>query len=469
MTKTITITMTKTKEALLCAFLIFIFQFSTLNSLQAQDLTLDSCLALARHNNVEIRTSQLEMEHAREVKRQVFTKYFPQVNLMGLGYYSANPLIHFGIDDIQSNDMRELLQSLYDLVATESDVQKEVSLMKRGANGSLMVAQPLYAGGRIVTGNKLASLGVEVAGLQAEMKMRDIIENIESTYYLVAGLQQKVATVTAALTLIDSLDRTVQLALDNGLVTRADALQLQLKRNEMLANQQQLASGIRLSKRMLCTQIGIEYSDALVFADPFNENQNENQKWGDSQFPLSLPSSFSRPEARLLQLSVEAEQLQRRLTLGEALPQLTLIGTAYYGNMIKTDASANAVMLLSLSVPLTGWWETSHKLKQHDIRIQEARIKQDHYNQMMSLEEEKAYSDMVDAAMLMKSDSAALEIAQENYRLSVLNYQAGVITLTEVLQAQTLLLQAQNAITDRQTTYVVARRRLMDLRNGNEK
>lgn len=438
---------------------IISFQFSILYS---QTLTLDSCLALARRNNVEIRTSQLEMEHAREVKRQVFTKYFPQVNLMGLGYYSANPLIHFGIDDIQSNDMRELLQELYDLVSTESDVKKEVSLMKRGANGSLVVAQPLYAGGRIATGNKLANLGVEAAELQAEMKTRDIIENIESTYFLVAGLQQKVVTVTAALTLIDSLDHVVQLALDNGLVTHADALQLQLKRNEMLANQQQLASGIRLSKRLLCTQIGIEYSDALTFADPFSNFEIRNSIF-EIRNSLAVGDSL-RPEARLLQLSVEAEQLQRRLTLGEALPQLTLIGTAYYGNMIKTDASANAVALISLSIPLTGWWEMSHKLRQHDIRIQEARIKQDYFNHMMSLEEEKAYSDMLDAAMLMKSDSAALEIAQENYRLSVLNYQAGVTTLTEVLQAQALLLQAQNAITDRQTTYVTARRRLMDLR-----
>ena len=176
------------------------------------------------------------------------------------------------------------------------------------------------------------------------------------------------------------------------------------------------------------------------------------------------PSSGSRPEKRLLELSVEAEQLQKRLTLGESLPQLAIIGTGFYGNLIKNDPSANAVGLLSLSVPLSGWWETSHKMKQHNIRITEARIKQEHYNQMMSLEEEKAYSDMLDAAMLMQSDSTALEIAQENYRLATLNYQAGVSTLSEVLEAHALLLQAQNAITDRHTTYVVARRRLMDLR-----
>ena len=403
----------------------------------------------------------MEIECAREVKKQVFTKYFPQVSLNGIGYYSVNPLIHFSLEDVQSSDMREILLDLYDLVSSSgSDVKKELSLMKHGLNGSVIAAQPIYAGGRITTGNKLAELGIEAAELQAEMKMRDILEEIESTYFLVTGLQQKVATVTAALDLIDSLDRTVQIALNSGLVTRADALQVQLKRNEMLANQQQLASGIRLSKRLLCNQRGIQHNDDLVFEVP------------RSDMPILITFTHSdtgdtlRPETRLLEMSVEAEELKRRLTLGEALPQLSIIGAANYGNLIKNDASANALALISLSVPLTSWKETSHKLRQHDIQIAEARLRQEHLNKMMSLEEEKAYSDMVDAATLLKSDSAALEIAQENYRLATLNYEAGVATLSEVLQAQALLLQAHNAITDRHTTYIVARHRLMDLRKS---
>lgn len=422
----------------------------------SQRLTLDSCLALARRNNAEIRTSRLEVESAREVKRQVFTKYFPQVNLSGIGYYAASPLIHFGLEDIQSNDMRVLLEALYELVSEETDVQNEISLMKKGASGSVMVAQPIFAGGRIVAGNKLANLGVEAAELQAEMKERDIVENIESTFYLVAGLQEKESTVNAALSLIDSLDLTVQTALANGLVTRADALQLQLKRNEMLANQQQLASGIRLAKRLLCYQIGIEYTEEFGV---------QNAECGNNDIELQAPTSepSRRPESRLLELGLEAEQLQRQLTLGEALPQLTFIGTAYYGNIIKNDPTSNAMALLSLSVPLTGWWETSHKLRQHDIRIEEARVRQEYLSQMMSLEVEKAYSDMIDAAVLMKSDSAAMEIARENLRLATLNYEAGIITLSDVLQAHAQLLQAQNAITDRHTTYLLARRRLHDL------
>ena len=445
-------------KVLLCASFLLCSHFSVLNS---QVLSLDSCLALARRNNVDIRTSQIEIEKAREVKAQVYTKYFPQVQLSALGYYAANPLLNFGIEDVQSSDMREILEALYESVAAAgSDIKKEVTMMKKGVSGSLVLAQPIYTGGRIATGNRLAELGVEAAELQSEIQIRDIIENIESSYYLIIALQQKEATVSSALALIDSLDRTVQSALANGLVTRSDALQIQLKRNEMLANQQQLASGIRLSKRLLCCQIGIDYSDALSFSDP------------SLVAPPPLSFSYStvgdsiRPETRLLQLSVEAEELNRRMTLGEALPQLTLLGSAYYGTIMKTNPTGNAVALLSLSVPLTSWWETSHKLRQHDIRIAEARMKQEHLTHMMSLEEEKAYSDMIDSYMLLKSDSAALDVAQENYRLADLNYKAGVAMISDVLQAHTLLLQAQNAITDRRTTYIMARRRLLDLQRS---
>ena len=70
---------------------------------------------------------------------------------------------------------------------------------------------------------------------------------------------------------------------------------------------------------------------------------------------------------------------------------------------------------------------------------------------------------MVEAEALLQSDRAAYDMAQENYRVAELNYKAGLTTITDVLEANTLLLQAQNAITDRQITYQSARRRYYDL------
>lgn len=449
-------------KRLFCASLLLLSSYFLVPA-TAQTLSLDSCLALARRNNTDIRTAKTAVQKAQAVKDQVFTKYFPNITAQGLGYTAVRPMIEFGVDDVKSDDMRELLEAIYQAFSEETDVSDHLELMKRGIGGSIIASQPIYVGGRIVNGNRLASLGVDAANLQAQMKIRDVLEQVESTYYLVVGLKEKTATVESALRLIDSLSHTVNSALANGLATKADALQVELKRNEIKAQQQQLTSGLRLSRRLLCIQIGIEYTDAIDFGA-------EGGKWkvesdADLSTLNSQLSTSQRPERQLLDLNIRAQQLQKKLTIGEALPQLAFVGIGYYGNIIRNNPTGNAVALLSLSIPITNWWETSLKVREHNLRIDEARTMQEDLDKKMSLEEEKAYTDMVDAYMLIHSDSAALDLAQENYRLANLNYSAGTITLNDVLQAQTLLLKAQNALTDRRIAYLIARRRLQDLTN----
>ena len=447
----------------LCLGLIFNFQLPFFNFTQAQTLTLDSCLVLARRNNADIRISQLDVERARAVKNQAFTHFFPQLQLNGMGYVAARPMISFALEDIRSNDMRDLLEAIYNVFSEETDVTDRLELMKHGFSASVVAVQPIFTGGRILNGNRLASLGEEAASLQAKIKMRDVLEDVESTYYLVVGLKEKEAAVVAAMTLIDSLERVAESALANGLATRADILQISLKRNEINAKRQQLASGIRMSRLLLCNQIGIRYSDSVDFGG------DSLLKMHPTVVELSgshlLQQESHRPESRLLEINVESQKLLKKMTKGETRPQLALVGIGYYGNAVRNDLSANAVAGFSLNVPLTDWWGTAHKMKEHNIRIEQAQMAETHFGELMSLEEEKAYNDMVDACMLMRSDSAALQLARENYRLAEINYAAGVTTVSEVLQAHALLLQAENAVTDRRVTYLVARRRLADLRD----
>ncbi len=447
----------------LCLGLIFNFQLPFFNFTQAQTLTLDSCLVLARRNNADIRISQLDVERARAVKNQAFTHFFPQLQLNGMGYVAARPMISFALEDIRSNDMRDLLEAIYNVFSEETDVTDRLELMKHGFSASVVAVQPIFTGGRILNGNRLASLGEEAASLQAKIKMRDVLEDVESTYYLVVGLKEKEAAVVAAMTLIDSLERVAESALANGLATSADILQISLKRNEINAKRQQLASGIRMSRRLLCNQIGIGYSDSVDFGgDSLLKMHSTVVELSGSHL---LQQESHRPESRLLEINVESQKLLKKMTKGETRPQLALVGIGYYGNAVRNDLSANAVAGFSLNVPLTDWWGTAHKMKEHNIRIEQAQMAETHYGELMTLEEEKAYNDMVDACMLMRSDSAALQLARENYRLAEINYAAGVTTVSEVLQAHALLLQAENAVTDRRVTYLVARRRLADLRD----
>ena len=224
-------------------------------------ITLDSCFALARANNAQFKTDKLDIERAKEVKEQVFTKFFPQVSLGYLAYYAVNPVIKYGVDDI-NDEFGEILKAIIELLDENgANIPTEINLMQKGQSISAVAVQPVYAGGRVRNGNKLAKIGVEAAELKAEVSERDVLENIESTYYLVVGLKSKVATLQSALTLIDSLDKMANVAYDAGLVTKNDILRIALERNKYQALQLQLNNGIVLSSQLLCQQIGIEYPE----------------------------------------------------------------------------------------------------------------------------------------------------------------------------------------------------------------
>ena len=425
---------------------------------QTPVLTLDSCFALAKANNTQLLTDQLEIQKAQEVKAQVFTKHFPQVSISYLAYYAARPIIEYGINDIQDDDLgaflSALITTLNDPEGANMGLPTEINLMEKGHGVNATAMMPVYAGGRILNGNRLANVGIEAAQLKAEVSERDMLENIESTYYLVLGLQDKVHTVESALALTDSLDHIVDVALKAGLITKSDKLRLALKQNELKANQLQLNNGIVLASQLLCQQIGITYPEDGLTLDTASFSIKNHAD--------ALRENFIRPEQQLLQLQIDAEKLRKKLTLGEALPQVGIGGTYSYGNLVR-KYKGNAIALAQVSIPLTQWWETSHKLKEHNIAIREAELMQKDLTEKMGLQVKQAYNQMVEAEALMQSDKAALDMAQENYRLAELNYRAGMNTITDVLEAHALLLQAKNAITDRQITYLTARRRYHDL------
>ena len=435
--------------------LVLVLAFLTLGLTAQNDvLTLDSCFALAKANNAQFKTSKLQIEQAQEVKKQVFTKYFPQITANYLGYYAMNPLIQYGVNEFSTDEFGQILKAIIEnLHDAGFGIPTEIGFMKKGQGVGATAVQPIFAGGRIITGNKLAKLGIEAAELQAEVTERDVLENIESTYYLVVGLQSKVATLQTALELIDSLDHTVDVALKAGLVTKNDQLRVAMKRNELRAQQIQLNNGIVLASQLLCQQLGIDYPEEGLALD---NDLNNNDMFFEND-------DFVRPEIRLLQLQIDAEVFYKRMARGEALPEIGVGALLSYGDMIQKFYKGNAIFFARVQVPITQWWETSHKIKEHNLKIEQYEIMQQDLTEKMSLQEKQADNKMVEAEALLESDKAALDMAQENYHIADVNYQAGMNTITDVLEANALLLQAQNAITDRQITYVTARRRYHDL------
>lgn len=432
-------------------------------------LTLDSCLSLARQNNKQLRCARLDIGRAEEVKSQAMTKYFPQVKATAAGYHSLHPLVEAGIDDLGNASVRDLLTTLYGNYGAALGLGNTLSLFQYGYQAGVTALQPVYAGGKIVAGNRLAQTGVEAARLQTAITERDILEQVEESYWMVAGLTDKQQTLQTATALLDTLHRTVQAAVDAGLALPTDLLQVELRQSEIQRMRIQLDNGLALARRAL-RQAVCPTPPAESGAD--NDSLRVASVDADSVLQ-ALPAEKQEspcPESSLLALQVRAAELQHRMTLAEALPQVAV--GAHYGysnlqtNILRNglgNKTGNGAVFVSVSVPLTAWWETGHKLRAASLAVEQARLKQAQGDELLDLRVQQAYDQMTESYCLMAENRHAVAIARENYRLSAVNYRAGLGTVADLLAAQTACLQAENALTDAQIAYRVRLRRYNDL------
>ena len=434
----------------------------------AQTLTLDSCLQLARTNNRDIRSAALNVDKAKQVKAQVVTKFFPSVSGGAMGYHSLHPQVEVGIDNFGNAAARDILTTLYGNYGAALGLPASVGFLQYGYMAGVAAVQPVFVGGKIVNGNRLAQVGVEAAELQQEITERDKLESIEQMYWLIVGLQDKQSTLTTTLQLLDTIHHTVSVAVEAGIALKSDLLQVEMRQAELERTQVQLTNGILLATEALCQSIGIPYSDSLHL-----ESLVLNSPLGAQSLILNSPSDIqSSPESQLLALQTKANELQYKMTLADALPKVA-VGAAYGYSKLQADVlrndignnKGNGALMVTVSVPLTSWWETGHKLKEKKLAIEQAQLEQADKNELLNLRLQQAYHQLLEAQWMCESMDKALLQAEENYRLSLLNYQAGMATITDLLTAQALLSKAQNDCLDAQITYRLACRHYTLLAN----
>lgn len=129
-------------------------------------LTLDQCREMALQNNSSAVGAALDLKAAEYQKQEAFAEYFPRVSAMGFGFWAFNPLLEIGVKDIfGNNDFSNNLQNLIESYAPMYGISPSYSTLNRGYLAGISVMQPLFAGGRIVNGNRLAGIGVEAARL----------------------------------------------------------------------------------------------------------------------------------------------------------------------------------------------------------------------------------------------------------------------------------------------------------------
>lgn len=403
---------------------------------QMTEMTLDECLRLAADNDPYLKNSKLDVQAAREQAREAVWSFFPQVSVNSMGFYALDPLFKITVTDVLGHsDMAYNINESLGTYARENGLNPYYSTLKSGFSVGVGAIQPIYAGGRIVNGNRLARLGVEAATLQSRIKEKETAEEVEMKYWRIVALQEKAVTLREARSLLDTVYRDVSNAVNAGLAVSSDIDAVNLKRKELDAGEVKLKAGLKLAKMDIFNAIGVQYSVLALDGYHFQGDTDRLPAPSEVIVPDDEISTFE--ESRLLGVKVEAERLEKRMYVGEMLPQVAL-GAGYgYSNLFgRKDGNLNGVGVVTVKIPLTDIGKAVSRSKRYDYSIQKARNEQDYLDAQLLLQLHKLQIDMESSWDQLEISLQAVKDARKSLDRALAEYGAGRVTLSELMKCR---------------------------------
>ena len=402
-----------------------------------ETLTLEQCRELALKNNAGLKNAALSVEIAGQQKKEAFTKYFPSVSATGVGVVFSEALMNTTVETGQPapND------------------KAEIDMIKNNIVGGVMAMQPVFVGGQIVNGNRLAKAGEEVSRLQRQMTENEVLLATERYFWQLVSLKEKLKTIESAETMLARILSDVKIAVEAGLTTRNDLLRVELEQNRLESGKLKAENGLQILKMAFAQHIGLG-TDAFDIESP------------DIEMPL-LPPYFgegrgrveNRPEYKLLEKSVDVAKLQRDMEIGKHLPTIA-VGAGYnwlkmdVGMQTKTDKNFGMLMA-TVSIPISDWWGGSHAVKRKKMELTKAENVKQEKSDLLSLQMQQISNELTEARRQTQLANKAISSAEENLKISQDNFNAGVTILSDLLDAQNLLQQSRDQYTEAVTEYFI--------------
>lgn len=424
----------------------FVFMLGAIIAVGAtaqRQYTLAQLLDSARQHNFAIRSARHNIEVAELQRKEAFTKYFPNVSGTSLWFNASKGMAEMSLD-LSEKIPPELGMSLSQLLPPETLASLtqpiNISMMKNGVVASLMAVQPVFAGGQIINGNKLAKLGEDVSRLQLKLSENEVEKTTEQYYWQMVTMQEKVRTIDAVEALLSDIHKDVDVAVRAGLAMRNDLLQVELRQNDVASQRLKLMNALSLVRMVLSQHCGLRDTAFVISYNP------------EATLPLAVRQDHqlaltSTTEYKLLGKQVEAAELQRKMTFGQNLPSVA-IGAGYnYHNLLDHNQNF-AMVFATVSVPISDWWGGSYALKRKKIEVQKAQEQLVENGELLKIRMQSAWNGVEESYNQLQLAQRGIEQAEENLRLNRDYYRAGLSRMSDLLEAQLLYQQTLDRRTD---------------------
>lgn len=430
--------MFRIKTAKLMLLLIISFGLPTL-TLAQQPITLKDALKFALDNNVKVRKARLDIEGGRYKVQEVRAQALPQIT--GNAGLTYNPIIG-------------------QLVANFGGQTQAIRMGQNwNSSAGVQLSQQLF-NQTVFTGLQAARSSEEFYNLTAQLTEEQIIELVANTYYQVLVNKQQLGVVETNIKNVKVVEKVTASQFENGLAKKIDVDRIKVKLTNLETKRVQTINAITQQENQLKFAMGMSVITPITLPNSELTEVRQLPVFADT---VGLAS---RTEIKLLNNQDKLYALQRKAYLAEYYPSLSLTGNYTYSsqsdsfdflnsNRAAIGFGASAVGL-SLKIPIFNGFLTRSKVRQANVDI--AKLKQDRIEKTneLNLAYENAKIELKNSISTINSQRKNAELAQEIYLSTQNNYNNGLATLTDLLDTEDSLTEAQNSYTQALLSYKIA-------------
>ncbi len=387
--------------------------------------TLENSIAQALENSYKIRARGERIEQANDVRKQARADFLPR---LGTAYSYTY------LSEIPVSRTSTLLGTNIPLVVGTQD----------NYQWTWFVRQPVFTGFALLSNYRLAELGIDQSQLEMELEKLDLVLRVKEAYFNILGADK---SVEVAQTTVESLTQTVKVArsfFEVGMIPVNDVLKAEVElanTAQSLVRARNLAQTTRSTlNTVLVRPVNdpLELEDILVFKPETGDF--------DAYVKLALDN---RPEIKILDVNLLQADQQIRLAKSKFYPEIGLNYTYYSkGDTPSVSGSqyvdANSWEVLAVANwTFFEWGKTYYTVREKEsLKRQLTETKAD-VEDGIRLQVKQSVIDLDSSAKNIPVTQKGIEAGEENLRVNAERYKAQVSTITDLLDAQTLLARAR--------------------------
>ena len=427
--------------------LVIFTSLCVLVPVKAQDvLTLEECLRLGIENNLSLESSRNEIRKGEHTLSENRAKLLPQINAVAGFNDNFNPPVSVTDGSAYGNP--------YNVTKT----------LQYNASARIQLQMPLY-NQTVYTAVDIARTMNELNRLSYEKAREDLILQISKMYYLSQNTAEQIALIKENISRLNELSSITQAFYDNGMAMEVDVkrvnINLENQRVQYDNAQSMLTQQLNLLKYVIDYPADKEI--ALIPVDTENTTSVSLTGLDNNQYELQL-----------LQSKQKLAEQQRKMIGQGYIPSLSLTGSWMYS--AYTDKAKNwfhsgpsnhwynsSGIGLTLRIPIFDGLDKRAKMKKAKIEIENAKLSYENALKNMQTQYLNATNELMNSQRNFRKQKDNYLLAEDVYQVTTDRYREGIASMTEVLQDEMRMSEAQNNYINAHYNYQVTNLSLLKL------